>query len=74
MAIAWANDQGVIEYVNPTFTALFGWELADIPTVEDWYNKAYQDPNYRQKVVSVWNKNVERSLLNGGMIEAAEVM
>ncbi|TAP40130.1 PAS domain S-box protein [Alteromonas sp. KUL49] len=73
VAIAWANDSNEIEYVNPTFTKIFGWELEEIPTVEDWHEKAYKDESYRTAVVDAWNQNVQNSLNNGGAIEPAEV-
>jgi PAS domain S-box-containing protein len=44
-------------YVNPTFTAITGYTLEDIPTGRDWMHKAYPDKEYRQKVREFWQKD-----------------
>lgn len=54
VAIGWANEQGNIEYVNHKFTDLFGYTLEDVPTISDWYQRAYPDVEYREKVVALW--------------------
>ncbi|MEW8508457.1 MAG: EAL domain-containing protein [Candidatus Thiodiazotropha sp.] len=73
VAIAWANESGVIEYINPQFISMFGYTLNDISTVEDWFLKAYPDENYRNAVVSEWNKKVELSLPERKAIGQMEV-
>jgi PAS domain S-box-containing protein len=45
---------GAYEYVNPKFVEIFGYTLEDIPTGKKWFEKAYPDPGYRQKVVACW--------------------
>ncbi len=62
VAVAWANEEGVIEYANPKFISLFGYTLDDVPTVEQWYQHAYPDAAYRTVAVNEWNTNVARSL------------
>jgi PAS domain S-box-containing protein len=42
------------QYVNPEFTRITGCALEDIPTVEDWFRRAYPDPDYRREVVERW--------------------
>ena len=37
-----------ITYLNPAFTNIFGYDRNDIPTLDDWWPKAYPDENYRQ--------------------------
>jgi PAS domain S-box-containing protein/putative nucleotidyltransferase with HDIG domain len=46
-------------YVNPTFTAITGYTLEDIPTGRDWMHKAYPDKKYRQKVREFWQNDGE---------------
>jgi len=43
-----------IEYVNPKFTEIIGYELDEIKDLDTWFEKAYPDINYRQTVLSVW--------------------
>ncbi len=51
------NRGGTYEYVNPRFTEIFGYTLEDIPRREHWLEKAYPDPEYRQKVLACWKED-----------------
>jgi PAS domain S-box-containing protein len=51
------NKGGKYEYVNPKFTEIFGYTLEDIPRREHWLEKAYPDPDYRQKVLDCWKED-----------------
>jgi PAS domain S-box-containing protein len=51
------NKGGKYEYVNPKFTEIFGYTLEDIPRREHWLEKAYPDPEYRQKVLARWKED-----------------
>lgn len=73
VAISWANEDGVIEYVNPKFISLFGYTLDDIPTLEQWYLHAYPDPAYRAKAVGEWATKIARSLPEKTAIEPIEL-
>jgi len=59
IGIGWSDAEGKIEYINNQFTQLFGYTLDDMPDIQTWYQKAYPDPYYRQKVVAPWEKAVE---------------
>lgn len=41
-------------FVNPSFTAAFGYTLADVPSVTAWAEQAYPDPDYSHKVIARW--------------------
>jgi len=68
------NDehQNII-YINPAFTKTFGYELSDIPTLSEWWPKAYPDPEYRQKVVDFWHQHLQKSQLDNKPFEEFEV-
>jgi PAS domain S-box-containing protein len=51
------NKGGKYEYVNPKFTEIFGYTLEDIPRREHWLEKAFPDPEYRQKVLASWKED-----------------
>lgn len=42
------------EYVNPKFVEIFGYTLDDVPTGKKWFEKAYPDPECRQKAIACW--------------------
>jgi len=68
------NDaQGNITYVNPKFVRTFGYTLADIPTLADWWPRAYPDVSYREWVMSTWNTAVEKALRKGVEVEPIEI-
>lgn len=48
------NDAKNVTFVNPEFTKRFGYTLDDIPTLADWWPKAYPDPAYRLWVADAW--------------------
>ncbi len=61
VAVAWANEEGVIEYANPKFTEMFGYTVEDVSTVEQWYLCAYPDANYRKKIMTLWEADVVKA-------------
>ncbi len=52
------DDQQRITYLNPAFTRVFGYDINDIPTLADWWPKAYPDEDYRRWVETAWSKNL----------------
>ena len=56
--IALLNADGSIAYVNPAFTRMLGYTLEDIPDIAAWWDKAYPDPDYRQRVIDAWQADV----------------
>ena len=55
------SESGVYEYVNPKFNEIFGYTLEDIPKGKKWLEKAYPDPEYRQKVVACWREDTSQT-------------
>ncbi len=51
------SDVGRYEYVNPKFNEIFGYTLEEITTGNNWFERAYPDPEYRQKVVAWWRED-----------------
>lgn len=45
-------------YVNPYFTKITGYTLADIPDKQTWFKKAYPDPADRRRVMDAWEKDI----------------
>jgi len=46
------------EYINPFFTQMFGYSIADTIDRNVWYEKAYPDPVYREHVKTAWKADV----------------
>jgi len=61
-----------VEYLNPTFTRLFGYTQEDMPTTAEWMALAYPDPEYQKWVIGEWQRKVPRSIDPGSEIEPME--
>jgi len=56
------NERQEITYLNAAFVNTFGYDLADIPTLAEWWLKAYPDPVYRQWVATTWDETRSRAI------------
>lgn len=52
---------GKIKYFNKKFKELFGYTPEDLPSLQEWWAKAYPVADYRREVQENWNKAVERA-------------
>ena len=48
------SQAGKLLLSNKGFGDITGYSMEDIETLEDWFTKAYPDPEYRNKVLSDW--------------------
>lgn len=51
---AQGNPYEQVLYLNPAFTEILGYQLADIPHDLAWHELAYPDPKYRNLIVHEW--------------------
>jgi PAS domain S-box-containing protein len=61
-----------IVLVNEPFVRMFGYTLADIPTVGAWAAHAYPDERYRREVFSAWDAAVAKARAETGRVESME--
>lgn len=73
LPVSWADARGTVEFWNRRAAELFGYEAADVRTVEEWFLKAYPDPAYRLEVAGRWNREVEEARRTGADIRGGEV-
>jgi len=62
-----------ITYLNPAFIRTFGYDLEDIPTLTDWWPKAYPDVDYRQWVATTWQARLDKAKQSGAPFEPVEL-
>jgi len=56
------NDEQLnITFLNQAFVKTFGYSIDDIPTLTDWWPKAYPDPDYRYWVEASWHEILEKA-------------
>jgi len=59
--MAMNDEQLNITFLNPAFVQAFGYTSEDIPTVADWWPKAYPDPDYRHWAKTTWHTALEKA-------------
>ena len=60
LGISMTGKDGQVRYINPTFTQIFGYTLAEIPTKHVWFATAYPDETYREQVIATWVKDQKK--------------
>ncbi len=50
------------EYMNQTFTDMFGYTIEEIPSVFDWWPKAYPEKEYREFLSQLWHDRIEAAM------------
>ena len=73
IGISWADSNGTIEYINRNFVEKFGYVLAEIPTIDEWFLKAYRDAYYREEVSSLWHAHIAEYHAHGTPVPSREV-
>jgi PAS domain S-box-containing protein len=69
------NDPaGNITYLNPAFFRTFGYTGDDIPTLSDWWPKAYPDLTYQCWIASAWQSRIDESLTNNRVFRPLEAI
>jgi PAS domain S-box-containing protein len=59
--MAMNDEQLNITFLNSAFVQAFGYTIEDIPSLPDWWPKAYPDPDYRHWVQSTWQETLEKA-------------
>lgn len=57
--MAVSDAQQNITFLNRQFITTFGYTPADIPTLAEWWQRAYPDPDYRQQTAAEWRTGLE---------------
>ncbi len=60
------------ELVNDKFTALFGYSIADVPDVAQWWSLAYPDESSRDAIRTEWQARVTKAIKNRSTIVPME--
>jgi PAS domain S-box-containing protein len=62
-----------VTFLNPAFVQAFGYNIDDIPTLADWWPKAYPDPDYRHWVEASWHEILEKARQGDSEFPSLEV-
>jgi two-component system, cell cycle sensor histidine kinase and response regulator CckA len=72
VGVCLVDFDGKFQYLNRFFLDTFGYDLSDIPTVQQWFLKAYPDPEYRAKVIAVFSTEPGGTLPDGQPVPLRE--
>ena len=72
VAMAVNDEHQNITFLNRKFIETFGYTLADIPTLAEWWPRAYPYPDYRQRVAQEWQAAVDKARWDRTEIEPME--
>ncbi len=61
LAISLIGKDGRYKYINPQFEKMFGYSIEDVPTGKAWFEKAYPDEDYRNKVLRTWMEDLKQA-------------
>ncbi len=67
------DDRGNIVFLNRAFVETVGYGAEDIPTLSDWWPKAYPDPSYRQWVLNEWSQRLSDAQKSGLPFKSLEL-
>lgn len=56
------DEQQRIRYLNRAFIATFGYAEADLNYLQDWWEKAFPECEYRQSCIDHWQQHIEQAL------------
>jgi PAS domain S-box-containing protein len=52
------SQNGALHYINDRFIKMFGYTLAEAPTMDHWWRAVCPDPDYRQWAAATWDRTV----------------
>lgn len=73
VAMGVSDARGNIEYLNARFIEQFGYRREDIPSIDEWFLRAYPDPTYRRGILERWTAGMEDARRNGTDIALTDV-
>jgi PAS domain S-box-containing protein len=66
------DKDGTIIFRNERFVQVFGYTAEDVPTLTEWWLRAYPDSQYRQWVTEKWDSAIRRAAAEGRDIDPIE--
>jgi len=66
------DTEGVLKDFNERFVQAFGYAHQGVPTLAEWWQFTYPDPDYRSRMVETWDAAVRHARENNTDIEPIE--
>jgi|GEM_PF-1567282 len=62
LPLVYVQFDNSIKLINQRFTQLFGYNDADIHNFDEWWSAAYPVPEYRNEIITAWNRELQKAL------------
>jgi len=72
LPVTYVNSLGQIVFRNDRFNQVIGYTHEEVPSVNEWWGKAYPDETYRQWVIRNWESAVKNATETNTDIEPIE--
>jgi PAS domain S-box-containing protein len=72
VSLCLVHNHTEISYCNDRFTRMLGYTQEDIPTIHDWWEKAYPDEIYRSQVIQEWENSLNEAGIRKSDIKPRE--
>jgi PAS domain S-box-containing protein len=72
--MCFVTSDGSMQYINQRFIETFGYSQEDVPTLNEWWQLAYPDTEYRAWVLSTWSSAVADAQARGVDIQPVEYL
>ncbi|MCF8223347.1 MAG: PAS domain-containing protein [Bacteroidales bacterium] len=59
-------------FINKQFTEIFGYTINDMPSVNEWWQLAYPDIQFRKQVQETWREEMLKAQNGNEMVESLE--
>ena len=72
IALGIVSTKGDLKEVNQRFSNTFGFNLQEVPNLEEWWRRIYPDPEYRRRMQSTWQNDMRRAITENIDLEPVE--
>lgn len=72
--MALGDEAQRITFVNAALSRALGYTTEEIPTLTEWWERAYPDPEYRNEMRTAWQAESERVARTGGVFTPTEAV
>ena len=74
VALALATPDGLLSAVNRQWVQLLGYERSEVRRIDDWWQLAFPDSEYRQHALRAWRQGLDRINREGGELYPTEFL
>ncbi len=71
--LAIVGKENKIINLNNQFEKVLGYTIQEIPTINEWWQLAFTNPDHRKSIIDAWNNTLNTAIEHNTNIESAEV-